>query len=203
MLITTIHAARALSVPVAIASADCYAADAIAPWDLFGTPLLASSVWPTIYTNIKRKHQVSKDLQVHLVGTLTADPELRFTSGGQAVANFTVVSNERRRDAQGNWVDGDATFLRCTIWRDAAENVAESLQKGQRVIVHGYLKQRSFETREGDKRTVIEVEVDEIGPSLRWATARVSKVGGNSNGGGSSSFKEADANKWGDDEPPF
>lgn len=114
---------------------------------------------------------------VNVVGNLTADPELRFTPGGHAVANFTVASTPRSFDRErGEWVDGDALFLRCTVWRDAAENVAESLTRGMRVMVSGRLRQRSFETREGEQRTVIECEVDEVGPSLRYATAKVDKV---------------------------
>ena len=106
-----------------------------------------------------------------IVGNLTADPELRFTPNGHAVANFTVASTPRTFDRQsGEWKDGDALFMRCTIWRDAAEHVAESLTCGDRVVVQGRLRQRSFETRDGDKRTVVELEVDEIGPSLRYAT---------------------------------
>ncbi|CMQ83873.1 single-stranded DNA-binding protein [Mycobacterium tuberculosis] len=117
------------------------------------------------------------DTTITIVGNLTADPELRFTPSGAAVANFTVASTPRIYDRQtGEWKDGEALFLRCNIWREAAENVAESLTRGARVIVSGRLKQRSFETREGEKRTVIEVEVDEIGPSLRYATAKVNKA---------------------------
>src|SRR3954466_3652522 len=128
------------------------------------------------------------DTTITVVGNLTADPELRFTSSGAAVANFTVASTPRTFDRQsGEWKDGEALFLRCSIWRQAAENVAESLQKGARVIVQGRLKQRSFETREGEKRTVIELDVDEIGPSLKYATAKVNKAGrggGGCSGGG-------------------
>ncbi|CMQ37019.1 single-stranded DNA-binding protein [Mycobacterium tuberculosis] len=116
------------------------------------------------------------DTTITIVGNLTADPELRFTPSGAAVANFTVASTPRIYDRQtGEWKDGEALFLRCNIWREAAENVAESLTRGARVIVSGRLKQRSFETREGEKRTVIEVEVDEIGPSLRYATAKATR----------------------------
>src|SRR5204863_9187036 len=112
-------------------------------------------------------------------------PELRFTPSGAAVANFTVASTPRFLDKQSNeWKDGDALFLRCSVWRQAAENVAESLQRGARVIVTGRLKQRSYETKEGEKRTVYEVEVDEIGPSLRYATAKVQKMSRSSGGGG-------------------
>ena len=130
-----------------------------------------------------------------VVGNLTADPELRFTPSGAAVANFTVASTPRTFDRQsGEWRDGDALFLRCTIWRDAAEHVAESLTRGMRVVVQGRLRQRSFETPDGDKRTVVELDVDEIGPSLRYATFPVTKAsrqgGAESHGGGS-------------DEPPF
>ncbi|WP_462189286.1 MULTISPECIES: single-stranded DNA-binding protein [unclassified Frankia] len=126
---------------------------------------------------------------ITVVGNLANDPELRFTPNGAAVASFTVASTPRTLDRQTNeWKDGEALFLRCSIWRQAAEHVAESLQKGARVIVTGRLKQRSFETREGEKRTVIELDVDEIGPSLRYATAKVVKAarggGGSSYGGG-------------------
>jgi single-strand DNA-binding protein len=124
---------------------------------------------------------------ITLVGNLTADPELRFTPSGAAVANFTVASTPRTFDRQSNeWRDGDAMFLNCAVWRQAAENVAESLQKGMRVIVQGRLKSRSYETREGEKRTVFEVDVDEIGPALRYATAKVTRTssGGGQGGGG-------------------
>jgi single-strand DNA-binding protein len=125
------------------------------------------------------------DTIITVVGNLTADPELRFTQSGAAVANFTVASTPRTLDRQsGEWKDGEALFLRCNIWRQAAENVAESLTRGARVIVSGRLKQRSFETREGEKRTVVELEVDEVGPSLRYATAKVNKVARGSGGGG-------------------
>ena len=127
------------------------------------------------------------DVTITVVGNLTDDPELRFTPSGAAVANFTVASTPRILDkATNEWKDGDALFLRCSIWRQAAENVAESLQRGARVIVTGRLRQRSYETKEGEKRTVVELEVDEIGPSLRWATAKVAKAqrGGGSGGGG-------------------
>ena len=117
---------------------------------------------------------MSGDTAITLVGNLTADPELRFTQSGVPVADFTVASTPRIFDrASGEWKDGDALFLRCTLWRQPAENVAETLTKGSRVIVTGRLRQRSYETREGEKRTVIEVDVEEIGPSLRYATARV------------------------------
>jgi single-strand DNA-binding protein len=128
---------------------------------------------------------VAGDTTITVVGNLTADPELRFTPSGAAVANFTVASTPRIYDRQaGEWKDGEALFLRCNIWREAAENVAESLTRGARVIVSGRLKQRSFETREGEKRTVFEVEVDEIGPSLRYATAKVNKASRSGGGGG-------------------
>ena len=126
------------------------------------------------------------DTTITVVGNLTADPELRFTPSGAAVANFTVASTPRIYDRQSSeWKDGEALFLRCNIWREAAENVAESLTRGSRVIVTGRLKQRSYETREGEKRTVVEVEVEEIGPSLKYATAKVNKA---SRGGGSGGF---------------
>jgi single-strand DNA-binding protein len=114
---------------------------------------------------------------ITVVGNLTDDPDLRFTPSGAAVANFTVASTPRFFDKQTNeWKDGDALFLRCSIWRQAAENVAESLHRGTRVIVQGRLKQRSYETREGEKRTVVELDVDEIGPSLKYATAKTTKT---------------------------
>src|SRR4051812_42627829 len=131
------------------------------------------------------------DTNITLVGNLTDDPELRFTPSGAAVANFTVASTPRFLDKQTNeWKDGDALFMRCNIWRQAAENVAESLQRGMRVIVTGRLRQRSYETKEGEKRTVYEVEVDEIGPSMRYATAKVNKVqrSGGAGGGGGGGF---------------
>jgi single-strand DNA-binding protein len=169
---------------------------------------------------------VAGDTTITVIGNLTADPELRFTPSGAAVANFTVASTPRMFDRQSNeWKDGEALFLRCNIWREAAENVAESLTRGSRVIVTGRLKQRSFETREGEKRTVMEVEVDEIGPSLRYATAKVNKAnrsggGGGGFGGGGGSRQPAGGggapadDPWGsapasgsfggaDDEPPF
>jgi single-strand DNA-binding protein len=171
---------------------------------------------------------VAGDTTITVIGNLTADPELRFTPSGAAVANFTVASTPRMFDRQTNeWKDGEALFLRCAIWREAAENVAESLTRGSRVIVQGRLKQRSFETREGEKRTVVEVEVDEIGPSLRYATAKVNKAsrsgggGGGFGGGGGGSRQPAQSgggtggdDPWGsapasgsfgggDDEPPF
>src|SRR3954453_8023377 len=127
------------------------------------------------------------DTTITVVGNLTNDPELRFTPSGAAVTSFTVASTPRYLDKQTNeWKDGDALFLRCSVWRQAAENVAESLVRGSRVIVTGRLKQRSYETKEGEKRTVVEVEVDEVGPSLRYATAKVNKTqrGGPGGGGG-------------------
>ncbi|MBV9728572.1 MAG: single-stranded DNA-binding protein [Pseudonocardiales bacterium] len=165
---------------------------------------------------------------ITVIGNLTADPELRFTPSGAAVANFTVASTPRTFDRQsGEWKDGEALFLRCNIWRQAAENTAESLTRGMRVIVSGRLRQRSFETREGEKRTVMEMEVDEVGPSLRYATAKVNRAtrqGGASGSGGygaSGSFGSASDDPWSsapqagapagsgngaggyDDEPPF
>ncbi len=122
---------------------------------------------------------------ITVVGNLTADPELRFTPSGAAVANFTVASTPRNFDRQTNeWKDGEALFLNCSVWRQAAENAAESLQRGMRVIVSGRLKARSYETREGEKRTVFEIDVDEVGPSLKYATAKVTKTTRNSGGGG-------------------
>ena len=159
---------------------------------------------------------MSGDTAITLVGNLTADPELRFTQSGVPVADFTVASTPRIFDrASGEWKDGDALFLRCTLWRQPAENVAETLTKGSRVIVTGRLKQRSYETREGEKRTVVEVDVEEIGPSLRYATARVTRAGkstttiataaattsGGGEHGGGDPWTGAAAG--GDDQPPF
>ena len=125
------------------------------------------------------------DTTLTLIGNLTADPELRFTPSGAAVANFTVASTPRTFDRQSNeWKDGETLFMRCSVWRDAAENVAESLQRGSRVIVTGRLKSRSYDTKEGEKRTVVELEVDELGPSLRYATAKVNRTQRGSGGGG-------------------
>jgi single-strand DNA-binding protein len=153
---------------------------------------------------------------ITVIGNLTADPELRFTPAGAAVANFTVASTPRTLDREtGEWKDGDALFLRCNIWRQAAENVAESLTRGARVMVQGRLKQRSYETKEGEKRTVVELDVDEIGPSLKFATAKVNKVSrsGGSTGGapvggtpGEDPWGSAPAAGSGggfSDEPPF
>ncbi|HET8768105.1 single-stranded DNA-binding protein [Phycicoccus sp. M110.8] len=125
------------------------------------------------------------DTVITVIGNITGDPELRFTPSGAAVANFTVASTPRQFDRQSNeWKDGETLFMRCSVWRDAAENVAESLQRGTRVIVTGRLKSRSYETKEGEKRTVIEMEVDEVGPSLRYATAKVNKTQRSGGGGG-------------------
>ena len=167
------------------------------------------------------------DTQITIAGNLVDDPELRFTPSGQPVAKFRVASTPRFRDNQtGEWKDGDSLFLTCNVWRQAAENVAESLTRGMRVIVSGRLRQRSFETREGEKRTVVELEVDEVGPSLRYATAKVNKVarsggsggygggGGAGGGGGGSAPAGGYDDPWGsapaagsgpaaDEEPPF
>ena len=125
------------------------------------------------------------ETQITLVGNLVDDPELRFTPSGAAVANFRVASTPRNFDkASGEWKDGESMFLTCTVWRQYAENVAESLQRGMRVIVQGRLKQRSYETREGEKRTVYEIDVDEVGPALRNATAKVAKTQRPGGGGG-------------------
>ncbi len=123
---------------------------------------------------------------ITVVGNLTADPELRFTPSGAAVASFTIASTPRQFDRNSNeWKDGEALFLRCSIWRQAAENVAESLTRGMRVVAQGRLKQRSYETREGEKRTVVELDVEEVGPSLKYATAKVNRTQrGSSSGGG-------------------
>ena len=122
---------------------------------------------------------------ITVVGNLVDDPELRFTPSGAAVANFRIASTPRTFDRQTNeWKDGDALFLTCSVWRQAAENVAESLQKGMRVVVQGRLKSRQYETREGEKRTVFEIDVDEVGPSLRYATAKVTRTQRSGGGGG-------------------
>jgi single-strand DNA-binding protein len=171
------------------------------------------------------------DVTITVIGNLTDDPELRFTPSGAAVAKFRVASTPRFLDRTTNeWKDGEPLFLACNIWRQAAENVAESLQRGARVIVTGRLRQRSYETREGEKRTVMELEVDEIGPSLRYATAKVQKMqrssggsgggygsggGPSNNGGGGGNFDDpwasaapASSGSGGgsanfDEEPPF
>lgn len=151
------------------------------------------------------------DIAVTVIGNLVSDPELRFTPSGAAVVNFTVASTPRVLDKSTNeWKDGDATFLRCNLWRQAAENVAESLTRGARVIVTGRLKQRSYETKEGEKRSVVEVEVDEVGPSLKYATAKVNKVArGSGSGGFGGGPATVDDDPWGsgggtsDSAPPF
>jgi single-strand DNA-binding protein len=155
----------------------------------------------------------SGDTQITITGNLVDDPELRFTPSGQAVAKFRVASTPRFRDnATGEWKDGDSLFLTCNVWRQAAENVAESLTRGMRVIVSGRLRQRSYETKEGEKRTVYELEADEVGVSLRSATAKVAKVtrtgGGDAQAGRQASGKDTDpwtADPPGgySDEPPF
>ncbi len=150
------------------------------------------------------------DTQITVIGNMVNDPELRYTPAGDAVASFRVASTPRFRDnATGEWKDGDSLFLSCNIWRQAAENVAETLQRGMRVLVTGRLKQRQYETREGEKRTVYEVEVEDVGPSLRYASAKVTKAS-RSNGPAT-----ADPGPWGQgspasgngapaaDEPPF
>jgi len=125
------------------------------------------------------------DTQITIAGNLVDDPELRFTPAGQPVARFRVASTPRFRDnSTGEWKDGDSLFLTCNVWRQAAENVAESLTRGTRVIVSGRLRQRSYETKEGEKRTVYEIEVDDVGPSLRNASAKVNRVARNGPGGG-------------------
>ncbi len=161
------------------------------------------------------------DTVITVIGNLTSDPELRFTPSGAAVANFTIASTPRTLDRQTQeWKDGEALFLRCNCWRQMAEHVAGSLTRGSRVMAQGRLKQRSFETKEGEKRTVIELEVDEIGPSLRYATATVAKAsrsGGGPDGGSGGSGESGPGtgngrgggDPWGapagdaGDEPPF
>jgi single-strand DNA-binding protein len=151
---------------------------------------------------------MANETTITIVGNLTADPELRFTPGGAAVANFTIASTPRTYDKNsGEWKDGEALFLRANIWREAAENVAESLTRGQRVIATGFLKQRSFETKEGEKRTVVELEVQEIGPSLKYGTARFNKTpkGGGYSSSSSSFGSPPASDPWGSatEEPPF
>jgi len=164
------------------------------------------------------------DTPITVVGNLVADPELRFTPAGQPVATFRVASTPRVMDRQTNeWRDGDSLFLTCNVWRQAAENVAESLQRGMRVIVTGRLKQRNYETKEGEKRTVYEVEVDDVGPSLKNSSAKVNRAsrgtgeggfsGGNNRGGSQSSSSgggSRNEDPWASDsggsysdEPPF
>jgi len=164
------------------------------------------------------------DTQITIAGNLVDDPELRFTPAGQPVARFRVASTPRFRDnTTGEWKDGDSLFLTCNVWRQAAENVAESLTRGMRVIVSGRLRQRSYETKEGEKRTVYEVEVDDVGPSLRNASAKVNRASRNGAGGGGQGGpgrpqggqggqggQGADADPWASDspgsfpdEPPF
>lgn len=148
-----------------------------------------------------------------IVGTVTADPELRFIPSGAAVANFTVAANERRKNKDtGEWEDGSATFIRCNVWRQHAENVAESLTRGMRVIVTGRLKQREYE-KDGEKRSVFDLEVDEVGPTLQWATAKVNKVRRDNAGAPTSSGPAPADDPWGaaptpaaktaDEIPPF
>ncbi|GGL01247.1 single-stranded DNA-binding protein [Sphaerisporangium melleum] len=137
------------------------------------------------------------DTTITIVGNLVDDPELRFTPSGQAVARFRIASTPRFMDRQTNeWKDGESLFLTCNVWRQAAENVAESLQRGMRVIVQGRLKQRSYETKEGEKRTVYEVEVDEVGPSLRNATTKVNKTSRQGGGGGGGGGFGASDDPW-------
>jgi single-strand DNA-binding protein len=144
----------------------------------------------TLNHTLRKVHIMAGETTITVIGNLTNDPELRFTPSGSAVANFTIASTPRTFDRQSNeWKDGETLFLRASVWREAAENVAESLTKGMRVIVSGRLKSRSYETKEGEKRTVVELEVEEIGPSLRYANAKVNRAergagpGGNGFGG--------------------
>ena len=143
---------------------------------------------------------------ITVIGNLTNDPELRFTPSGSAVANFTIASTPRTFDRQSNeWKDGETLFLRASVWKEAAENVAESLTKGMRVIVSGRLKSRSYETKEGEKRTIIELEVDEIGPSLKYANAKVNRTQRSNQGGGGQAaggnFSGGNGGNWGGGQP--
>lgn len=144
---------------------------------------------------------MSGETVITVIGNLTDDPELRFTPSGAAVASFTIASTPRTYDKQANeWKDGTPLFLRCSIWRQAAENIAESLAKGMRVIAQGNLVQRSYETREGEKRTVVELQVEEIGPSLKYAVAKVERANrGNSNSGGQRQAQRSTGRQ--DDDP--
>jgi single-strand DNA-binding protein len=150
---------------------------------------------------------VAGETIITVVGNLTADPELRYTQNGLAVANFTIASTPRTFDRQANdWKDGEALFLRASCWREFAEHVAGSLTKGSRVVATGRLKQRSYETKEGEKRTAIELEVDEIGPSLRYATAQVTRApagasGAGAGGGGGRSQGAVADEPWGASAP--
>ena len=156
---------------------------------------------------------MANDTIITLAGNLAADPELRFTPSGAAVANFRVLSTPRTFDRQKNeFVDGDTLAMNCSIWREAAENVAESLTKGTRVIVQGRLVQRSYEDRDGQKRTVVELQVDEIGPSLKYASAKVTRAQRSGNGGGfAGGAPSGQGDPWAgsapaggfSDEPPF
>jgi len=134
---------------------------------------------------------MASDNQITIVGNLTDDPELRYTANGAAVANFTVAFSTRIRDAAGNWTDGETSFFRVNCWRALAENAAESLTRGTRVVVSGRLKQRSWENQEGEKRSMIEIEADDLGPSLKWATARVEKTSRSSSSSSSSDWGAA------------
>lgn len=147
---------------------------------------------------------------ITVIGNLTSDPELRFTPSGSAVANFTIASTPKTFDKQaGEFKDGETLFLRASVWREAAENVAESLAKGMRVVAQGRLKQRSYDTKEGENRTVIELEVDEIGPSLRFASAKVNRTNRSTNAGNQGSAPAQDpwaapvGNQSANSEPPF
>lgn len=143
------------------------------------------------------------DTIITVIGNLTDDPELRFTPSGAAVANFTIASTPRTFDRQSNeWKDGHTLFLRCSVWREYAENVAESLTKGMQVIAQGRLTMRPYEDRDGNKRTSTELQVDNIGPTLRWATARVTRAARSGGGGGQQPQQQADQNPWGQQPPP-
>src|SRR4249920_2661658 len=147
--------------------------------------VVGSKMELTRKSQVRRVEMAAGDTQITIAGNLVDDPELRFTPAGQPVAKFRVASTPRFRDnSTGEWKDGDSLFLTCNVWRQAAENVAESLTRGMRVIVSGRLRQRSYETKEGEKRTVYEVEVDDVGPSLRNASAKVNRASRNGAGGG-------------------
>jgi single-strand DNA-binding protein len=152
---------------------------------------------------------MANETTLTVIGTLGGDPELRFVASGAAVASFSIASTPRTFDRQANeWKDGETLWLRCSAWRQMAENIAESLTKGSRVIVQGRLKQRSWEDKDGQRRTVVELDVDEIGPSLRYATAKVTKANRDGGGGGGFGGGQGSADPWStpggtSDEPPF
>ena len=144
---------------------------------------------------------MATDNAIIVVGNLTDDPELRFTPQGVAVANFRIAVSRRVKDESGTWKDGDTSFFKVNCWRQLAENVAESLTRGSRTIIAGRLRMRQWETQEGEKRSVVEIEADEVGPSLKWATAKVEKTSRSSGGGGGGGGRDGGSDEWGTDAP--